>query len=344
MPGMMKKGAAYKKGGPVKKYQAGGAVPARRAPVPDIKGSKPANPPQSQGRIPFSSNVTDPFAQAGRRGMPLTPAQTPAVTRMPAGGVQVGQAIPGMRTASGAPMILGRVSPRVEPAASGGFRRAFDNAGMEIPPEDRRHPDNAAAMARLMPPPPRPTPMQPPMPPMQGRLGSVGMPPTGPAPIGISQLTPEQRAQAGAMMQAGFGPRAASSVNTTTDADMMRGGSGRSLGGALGQLGMGMPGAPRQAFREGGQVRGRSKAPSFEEDMTPPRGMRNFRSNARPSDIPPSRTQASTYEEDMTPPRGMRNFRSNAVPSDEPTPGRRMKKGGVVKKKAGGMIPKKKAK
>lgn len=99
-----------------------------------------------------------------------------------------------------------------------------------------------------------------------------------------------------------------------------------------------MPGMKKAMYREGGSVRGRGKAPSYEEDMTPPRGMRNLRSNARPSNIPPSRTQAPSYEEDMTPPRGMRNFRSNAVPSDEPMPGRRYKRGGMVKKAKGGMI------
>ena len=82
----------------------------------------------------------------------------------------------------------------------------------------------------------------------------------------------------------------------------------------------------------------RRRMPSYEEDMTPPRGMRNFRSNAVPSDepMPPARS----FEEDMTPPPGMRNFRSNAVPSDEPMPTRRapsrMAKGGEVKKMAAG--------
>ena len=48
----------------------------------------------------------------------------------------------------------------------------------------------------------------------------------------------------------------------------------------------------------------------------------------------------------MTPPRGMRNFRSNAVPTDERPPARRMKTGGKVtagapvKKKAGGVVKK----
>jgi hypothetical protein len=81
----------------------------------------------------------------------------------------------------------------------------------------------------------------------------------------------------------------------------------------------------------------RRRVRSYEEDMTPPRGMRNFRSNAVPTDepMPPPRS----FEEDMTPPPGMRNFRSNAVPSNEPIPGRpsRMKEGGAVKMKSGGV-------
>jgi hypothetical protein len=96
-------------------------------------------------------------------------------------------------------------------------------------------------------------------------------------------------------------------------------------------------------YQEGGRVKSRRRAaPSYEEDMTPPRGMRNFRSNAVPTDEPPPRS----FEEDMTPPRGMRNFRSNAVPTDERPPARRMKTGGKVmakapvKKKAGGMVGK----
>lgn len=93
-------------------------------------------------------------------------------------------------------------------------------------------------------------------------------------------------------------------------------------------------------FQEGGQVRSR-RGPSMEEDMTPPPGMRGFRSNAVPTDEPPpGRAPRRSFEEDMTPPRGMRGFRSNAVPTDEPMPGRRMKKGGVVKKAMGGMVGK----
>jgi len=97
-------------------------------------------------------------------------------------------------------------------------------------------------------------------------------------------------------------------------------------------------------YQQGGQVKNRRRAVrSFEEDMTPPRGMRNFRSNAVPTDERPS---PPSFEEDMTPPRGMRNFRSNAVPTDERPPARRMKTGGKVmagtpvKKKAGGVVKK----
>lgn len=79
----------------------------------------------------------------------------------------------------------------------------------------------------------------------------------------------------------------------------------------------------------------RRRMPSYEEDMTPPRGMRGFRSNAVPTDepmgtMPPRRS----FEEDMTPPRGMRGFRPEMVPTDEPMPGRRMAKGGAVKSSA----------
>lgn len=96
-------------------------------------------------------------------------------------------------------------------------------------------------------------------------------------------------------------------------------------------------------FQQGGPVRGR-RGPSMEEDMTPPRGMREFRSNAVPTnEPPPGRPERRSFEEDMTPPRGMRGLpRPQMVPTDEPPPGRpsRMKKGGMVKKKAGGMIKK----
>ena len=104
-----------------------------------------------------------------------------------------------------------------------------------------------------------------------------------------------------------------------------------------------MPGMMKK-YQEGGAVRSRRRGPSYEEDMTPPRGMRGFRSNAVPTDEPPPGRRS--FEEDMTPPRGMRGFNPQMVPTDEPPPGRpsRMKKGGMVKKKAGGMIGKPKAK
>jgi hypothetical protein len=81
----------------------------------------------------------------------------------------------------------------------------------------------------------------------------------------------------------------------------------------------------------------RRRAPSYEEDMTPPRGMRGMpRPEMVPTDepMPGRRPSARSFEEDMTPPRGMRDFRSNAVPTDEPMPGRRMAKGGSVKSSA----------
>lgn len=105
-----------------------------------------------------------------------------------------------------------------------------------------------------------------------------------------------------------------------------------------------MPGMMKK-YQEGGQVRSRRRGPSYEEDMTPPRGMRGFRSNAVPTNEPPG---GRSFEEDMTPPRGMRGFNPQMVPTDEPPPGRpsRMKKGGKVmakapvKKKAGGVVKK----
>lgn len=81
----------------------------------------------------------------------------------------------------------------------------------------------------------------------------------------------------------------------------------------------------------------RRRAPSYEEDMTPPRGMRGFRPEMVPTDEPPpGRAPSRSFEEDMTPPRGMRGFRPEMVPTDEPPPGRpsRMAKGGAVKSSA----------
>jgi len=108
-----------------------------------------------------------------------------------------------------------------------------------------------------------------------------------------------------------------------------------------------MPGMMKK-YQEGGAVRSRRRGPSYEEDMTPPRGMRGFPSNAVPTnEPPPGRRERRGFEEDMTPPRGMRGFNPQMVPTDEPPPGRpsRMKKGGMVakapvKKKAGGVVKK----
>jgi hypothetical protein len=78
--------------------------------------------------------------------------------------------------------------------------------------------------------------------------------------------------------------------------------------------------------------RRRRAAPSYEEDMTPPRGMRGYRPEMSPAPEPPS------YEEDMTPPPGMRGFNPRMEPAQESPRGpmRRMAKGGAVKKMAAG--------
>lgn len=83
----------------------------------------------------------------------------------------------------------------------------------------------------------------------------------------------------------------------------------------------------------------RRRMPSYEEDMTPPRGMRGMpRPEMVPTDepMPGRRPSARSFEEDMTPPRGMRGFDPRMVPTDEPPPGRpsRMAKGGAVKSSA----------
>jgi hypothetical protein len=72
--------------------------------------------------------------------------------------------------------------------------------------------------------------------------------------------------------------------------------------------------------------RRRRAAPSYEEDMTPPRGMRGYRPEMSPAPEPPS------YEEDMTPPPGMRGFNPRMEPAQETPRGpmRRMAKGGGV--------------
>jgi hypothetical protein len=78
-----------------------------------------------------------------------------------------------------------------------------------------------------------------------------------------------------------------------------------------------LPLPPRPPAR--GMARARPR--SYEEDMTPPRGMRNYRPEMTPGGV-------ESFEEDMTPPAGMRNMK--------PRPGNRMKAGGRVKKMASG--------
>jgi hypothetical protein len=76
---------------------------------------------------------------------------------------------------------------------------------------------------------------------------------------------------------------------------------------------------------------GRSRpAPSYEEDMTPPPGMRNFRPQMRRSNEGP----VPSYEEDITPPPGMMRSREEPLPLPPKPPAvvppRRMKVGGAV--------------
>ena len=105
-----------------------------------------------------------------------------------------------------------------------------------------------------------------------------------------------------------------------------------------------MPGMMKKGmmYQEGGSVRLRGGRGPTLEGMAAPRGGRRGNPEEIPPDagLPPRRTKAPSYEEDMTPPRGMRNFRSNAVPTDERPPASRMKKGGMIKKKAGGVVKK----
>ncbi len=80
------------------------------------------------------------------------------------------------------------------------------------------------------------------------------------------------------------------------------------------------------------QNRRRPRVRSYEEDMTPPPGMRRFNPQMTPAEEPPS------YEEDMTPPPGMRGFNPYEESRQE-GPRRRprgMAKGGAVKKMAAG--------
>ena len=78
-----------------------------------------------------------------------------------------------------------------------------------------------------------------------------------------------------------------------------------------------LPLPPRPPAR--GMARARPR--SYEEDMTPPRGMRNYRPEMTPGGV-------ESFEEDMTPPAGMRDMK--------PRSGNRMKAGGRVKKMASG--------
>jgi len=81
-------------------------------------------------------------------------------------------------------------------------------------------------------------------------------------------------------------------------------------------------------YQAGGRTRG---VPSYEEDMTPPPGMRNFRPQGRRTNEPP----VPSYEEDITPPRGMMRPRDEEplpIPPRPPAnPPRRMKAGGVTR-------------
>lgn len=89
-------------------------------------------------------------------------------------------------------------------------------------------------------------------------------------------------------------------------------------------------------YQSGGRARG---VPSYEEDMTPPPGMRNFRSQGRRTNEPyvPSYEEDITSlprMEDLTAPRGMmrpRNEEPLPIPPKPPAnPPRRMKAGGAV--------------
>ena len=113
-----------------------------------------------------------------------------------------------------------------------------------------------------------------------------------------------------------------------------------------------MPGMMKKGmmYQEGGPVRLRGGRGPAVEGMAAPQGRRRGSAEDIPPDagLPSRRRAAPSYEEDMTPPRGMRGFNPQMVPTDEPPPGRpsRMKKGGKVmakapvKKKAGGVVKK----
>ena len=72
----------------------------------------------------------------------------------------------------------GAFGARPAPPSAAGFQRAFDDSGFEIPPDNPRHPDYAAAMARITPvPPPTPIQRRPPPPPQPGPTPPQTLPP-----------------------------------------------------------------------------------------------------------------------------------------------------------------------
>ena len=97
----------------------------------------------------------------------------------------------------------------------------------------------------------------------------------------------------------------------------------------------------KKKYADGGRAR---SAPSYEEDMTPPRGMRGYTPRMTPGgDETPRRRrmpiEVPSYEEDITPPRGMMRPSREPLPlppTPPPMPPRRMAKGGAVKMAGGG--------
>ncbi len=97
----------------------------------------------------------------------------------------------------------------------------------------------------------------------------------------------------------------------------------------------------KKKYADGGRAR---SAPSYEEDMTPPPGMRNFRPRTLPGGEEPAArrrvpVEIPSYEEDITPPRGMMRPSREPMPLPPippPMPPRRMAKGGAVKMAGGG--------
>lgn len=222
-----------------------GPMPAPPPPAPPSSGG--SAPMSLPGRLARDRGIINLQQRAARRqpdrgGMPQPPAsqinpQQPNVMGFPTPGGGTGVALPGRGPQPGTDP-LSRLTPEQRReagiAATAQGRPSFGPDGRIIGRE-----------------------------PMQGPLGSPGTPSMGgPTPIRMdtSQLTPEQRAAADAFRETAMRPRTVSSVNTTTDRDMMgRAGVGRSLGGALGQLGMGMP-AGSPAFKKGGVVKAKPKA------------------------------------------------------------------------------------